>query len=303
MYTLGINAAYHDSAACLVRDGVVVAAAEDERFTHIKHGKRPVPFSAWELPWHAIHYCLKEAGIGLDDLDHVAYSYDPQLLMGQLNGAESVVLPLEPSRGRAPDATSSPWDPLFVSYVVNAPRQLTAGAPHHLSDRFRQAGQEGAYRWHFIEHHMAHEASAFMAAPFGRCAVLTMDGRGERATTSYGVFDGHDYRRIKQIGLPDSLGLLYERVTQHLGFLHSSDEYKVMALASYASLHISTSSARWSLATARAATAWPRWTCKPCLARHACAAKRSRASTSILRGRCSRCLKRPWCAWQPGWPR
>jgi len=233
MYTLGINAAYHDSAACLVRDGVVVAAAEDERFTHIKHGKRPVPFSAWELPWHAIHYCLKEAGIGLDDLDHVAYSYDPQLLMGQLNGAESVVLPLEPSRGRAPDATSSPWDPLFVSYVVNAPRQLTAGAPHHLSDRFRQAGQEGAYRWHFIEHHMAHEASAFMAAPFGRCAVLTMDGRGERATTSYGVFDGHDYRRIKQIDLPDSLGLLYERVTQHLGFLHSSDEYKVMALASY----------------------------------------------------------------------
>ncbi|WP_423193803.1 carbamoyltransferase [Cupriavidus sp. H18C2] len=233
MYTLGINAAYHDSAACLVHDGVVVAAAEDERFTHIKHGKRPVPFSAWELPWHAIDYCLQEAGIGLAQVDHVAYSYDPALLLGEMGGAESVVLPLEPSRGGTPDAVSSPWDPLFLSYVVNAPRQLASGAPHHLSARFRQVRHDGPFRWHFVEHHMAHEASAFLAAPFARCAVLTMDGRGERATTSYGVFDGRAYRRIKQIDLPDSLGLLYERVTRHLGFLHSSDEYKVMALASY----------------------------------------------------------------------
>ncbi len=78
MYTLGINAAYHDPAACLVRDGVVLAAAEEERFTHVKHGKRPVPFSTWELPFHAIDYCLREAGIDLVDVDHVAYSYDPQ---------------------------------------------------------------------------------------------------------------------------------------------------------------------------------------------------------------------------------
>ena len=77
MYTLGINAAFHDSAACLVRDGVVVAAAEEERFTHIKHGKRPVPFSTWELPFHAIDYCLRQAGIALADVDHVAYSYRP----------------------------------------------------------------------------------------------------------------------------------------------------------------------------------------------------------------------------------
>ena len=72
MYTLGINAAYHDTSACLVRDGEVIAAAEDERFTHIKHGKRPVPFTAWELPYHAIDYCLKEAGITLADIDHIA---------------------------------------------------------------------------------------------------------------------------------------------------------------------------------------------------------------------------------------
>ncbi|MFL6565320.1 MAG: carbamoyltransferase, partial [Burkholderiales bacterium] len=87
--------------------------------------------------------------------------------------------------------------------------------------------------WHYVEHHLAHEASAFLSAPFEECAVLTMDGRGERATTSYGVYRGGCYHRIKQIDLPDSLGLLYERVTQYLGYLHSSDEYKVMALASY----------------------------------------------------------------------
>ena len=233
MYTLGINAAYHDTAACLVRNGEVIAAAEDERFTHIKHGKRPVPFSAWELPFYAIDYCLAEAEITLAEVDHVAYSYDPALQLGARRDDETVTLPLEPSRQRQAGAVTSPWDPLFLAYVVNAPRQLASGAPHHLAARFRGVTPEGPFRWHFVEHHMAHEASAFLAAPFPRCAVLTMDGRGEHATTSYGVFDGRDYRRIKQIDLPDSLGLLYERVTRHLGFLHSSDEYKVMALASY----------------------------------------------------------------------
>ncbi|WP_354677614.1 carbamoyltransferase family protein [Cupriavidus plantarum] len=233
MFTLGVNAAYHDSAACLVRDGEVIAAAEDERFTHIKHGKRPVPFSAWELPYHAIDYCLAEAGITLQDVDHIAYSYDPALLLGERRGDETLALPLEPSGAGTAGPVTSPWDPLFLSYIVNAPRQLAGGAPHHLGARFRGIRHDGPFRWHFVEHHMGHEASAFLAAPFSRCAVLTMDGRGERVTTSYGVFDGKTYRRIKQIDLPDSLGLLYERVTRHLGFLHSSDEYKVMALASY----------------------------------------------------------------------
>src|SRR5579859_2184408 len=82
MYTLGINAAFHDPAACLIRDGQVIAAAEEERFTHIKHGKRPTPFSTYELPFHAIDYCLREAGLSLVDVDHVAYSFDPFLLLG-----------------------------------------------------------------------------------------------------------------------------------------------------------------------------------------------------------------------------
>lgn len=231
MYTLGINAAYHDCSACLVRDGVVIAAAEEERFTRIKHGKRPVPFSTWQLPFHAIDYCLREAGIQLADVDHVAYSYDPFILLGEKEKDSTITLPLQPSAHAS--EWMSPWDPLFLSSIVNAPRQLASGAPHHLKKRFRDVRHDGPYQWHFVEHHLAHEASAYLAAPFESCAVLTMDGRGERATTSYGIYAEGRYKRIKQINLPNSLGLLYESVTDYLGFLHSSDEYKVMALASY----------------------------------------------------------------------
>jgi carbamoyltransferase len=232
VYTLGINAAYHDCSACLVHDGIVVAAAEEERFTRIKHGKRPVPFSTWQLPYHAIDYCLAEAGIALADVHHVAYSYNPSLLLGEHNGNATIQLPLEPS-AHASSEWMSPWDPLFLSYIVNAPRQLASGAPHHLRKRFRNVRHDGPFRWHFVEHHLAHEASAFLAAPFDECAVLSMDGRGELATTSYGFYQDRRYKRIKQVNLPHSLGLLYESVTSYLGFLHSSDEYKVMALASF----------------------------------------------------------------------
>ena len=236
MYTLGINAVYHDSAATLVKDGVVIAAAEDERFTHVKHAKRPVPFSTWQMPFDAIDYCLKEAGITLADVDHVAYSYDPALLPtmpGPARGAATIALPLEPGLQRAGNPNESPWDPLFVSYIVNARAQLVDGAPHHLAKRFRAPAGGHRFAWHYVEHHLAHEASAFLAAPLGDTAVLTMDGRGEGVTTSLGQFVDGRYKRIKQVELPHSLGLLYEAVTTWLGFLHSSDEYKVMALAAF----------------------------------------------------------------------
>jgi carbamoyltransferase len=234
MYTLGINAAFHDSAACLVRDGVVLAAAEEERFSRIKHAKRPVPFSAWELPYAAIDYCLKEAGIRLGDVDHVAYSYDPALFPGSPPCAHGhVELPLEPSRGEALTACESPWDPLFYAYLVNAPRQLSGGAPLRFHKRLNHLRAPPHYRWHYVEHHLAHEASAFLAAPFERAAVLTLDGRGERTTTTHGIWRDGTFRRLKALEVPHSLGLLYEEVTRYLGFLHSSDEYKVMALASY----------------------------------------------------------------------
>lgn len=235
MYTLGINAAFHDSAACLVKDGQVLAAAEEERFNRVKHAKRPVPFSAWELPWHAIDHCLAAAGLRLPEVDHVAYSYDPALLLPTLREGEDhrLSLPLVPSAGAAPDNGVSPWEPLFLAYVLNAPRQLVGGAPHHLQARFAGASLEGQFHWHFIDHHLAHEASAFLAAPFERCAFLTLDGRGERATTTLGSWRSGALERLREVDFPHSLGLLYEEVTRYLGFLHSCDEYKVMALASY----------------------------------------------------------------------
>src|SRR5215210_1057964 len=131
MYTLGINAAFHDSSACLVEDGQMVAAVEEERFTRIKHGKRPVPFTTWELPFHAIDYCLKEAGITLAAVDHVAYSYDPHPRLGKHRGQAEITLPLEPSVAEVADEWESGWDPLFLSSIVNAPRHLRGGPPHH----------------------------------------------------------------------------------------------------------------------------------------------------------------------------
>jgi carbamoyltransferase len=233
VYTLGINAVYHDSAACIVADGHVIAAAEDERFTHVKHGKRPIPFSTYELPYHAIDYCLQEAGISLADVNHVAYSFDPALLLGDRRHDSTIELPLEPSAYQPTTKWESPWQPLFLSSIVNAPRQLAGGAPHHLAARFAGARWDGPFQWHYVEHHLCHGASAFLAAPFESAAVLTLDGRGERATTSYSLGEGRQLLRLGQVDMPHSLGLLYEEVTEYLGFLRSSDEYKVMALASY----------------------------------------------------------------------
>lgn len=233
MNILGINAVYHDPAACLVRDGTVIAAAEEERFTHVKHGKRPVPFSTYELPFYAIDYCLREGRISLADIDHVAYSYDPYLLLGSHRHDATITLPLEPSAHPVSAEWEAAWDPLFLSSIVNAPRHLLDGVPHHLQARFRDARQHGHYRWHFVEHHIAHAASAFHAAPFHSAAVLTLDGRGEKATTSYSLGMGNTLRWLGQVNMPHSLGLLYEQVTGYLGFLSSSDEYKVMALASF----------------------------------------------------------------------
>src|SRR3569833_1098056 len=182
MITLGFNAAFLLCSSTLVRDGVVIAASEEERYTHVKHGKRPVPFTVWQLPFHAIDDCLRQAGITLRDVDHFAYSFKPQLIPDDEdaeNGAEvialpvadgrpgefpeSILLPLEPSRRWNGARGQSPWAPLMLSYVVNAPRQLAAGAPHHLRSRFRDVHYEHiAARWHIVEHHLAHEASAIL---------------------------------------------------------------------------------------------------------------------------------------------
>jgi carbamoyltransferase len=238
MITLGLNAAFHDSAAALVKDGVLLAAAEEERFTRIKHAKRPLPFTAWELPFHAIAWCLREAGITLADVDHVAYSFDPwRFAEGRadlpLDENACLPMPVAPGQRRRPDLApwDSPWDPLFLAAVIDAPGQLADGAPHHLKRHLLAPGQKAKWRWQFLDHHLCHQASAFLASPYQSCAVMTLDGRGERATTTYGVWNQQRYRALGEVVMPHSLGMLYEQVTQYLGFLHSSDEYKVMALA------------------------------------------------------------------------
>jgi carbamoyltransferase len=232
VYTLGINAAFHDPAACLVQNGRLIAAAEEERFTHIKHGKRPIPFSTYELPFHAIEFCVRKAGIRLSDVDHVAYSFDPYLLLGPHAGNAQIPIPLQ-RQGLETREWESPWDPLALSAIVNAPRHLASGVPHHLSELCGGLREEGPGSWHYVPHHLAHAASAFHASPFPSAAVMTLDGRGERATTSYHVGHGQQLIEHGAVTMPHSLGLLYEQVTTYLGFLHSSDEYKVMALASF----------------------------------------------------------------------
>jgi len=233
MYTLGINATFHDPAACLMKDGEVLAAAEDERFTHIKHGKRATPFAAYELPFHAIAWCLRQAGIKLAQVDHVAYSFDPYLLLGSHKKDATISLPLEPSAHPLPAEWLSVWDPLFLSSIVNAPRHLVGGVPHHLAEQWGPVKHDGPFKWHFVPHHLAHAASAYLPSPFEEAAILCLDGRGEEASTTYAHGQGSELDILGEVHLPHSLGLLYEQVTTYLGFLNSSDEYKVMALASY----------------------------------------------------------------------
>src|SRR4051812_41710651 len=211
MYTLGINAAFHDSSASLIKNGELIAAAEEERFTHVKHGKRPIPFSAYEIPYHAIDYCLKEADIHLSEVDHIAYSFDP------------AINKIEVYPG---------LDELYLSSIGRAPNLLVSGYPHHLQKRFDGTTRKD-FKWHFVDHHIAHATSAFIASPYQHAAVLTIDGRGENASTTYYWGKGNKLEKLSEVLIPHSLGLLYEAVTTYLGFLHSSDEYKVMALASY----------------------------------------------------------------------
>ncbi len=207
MRVLGINAIFHDPAAALIVDGRIVAAAEEERFSRRKHGKRPVPFSAWELPEKSAAWCLDAAGLRPEDLDAVAYSYDPA-----------------DCRPAGDLGLDDPWDGLRIRYAQEAPQFLAEALP----------GLDPAVV-RYVRHHEAHAASAGLAAPFGDTAVLVCDGRGEAASHLAGRYAGGRLEVLASQGLPHSLGLFYEQATAHLGFLHSSDEYKVMALASYGS--------------------------------------------------------------------
>jgi carbamoyltransferase len=211
MRILGISAFYHDSAAALIDNGRVVAAAQEERFTRKKHDA--------SFPHNAIGYCLAEAGVRADELDHVVF-YDKPFLK---------------------------FERLLETYIALAPRGFRSfkmSIPLWLREKLFQKGllrdELGKFsedfdngRLLFCEHHLSHAASAFYPSPFEHAAVLTMDGVGEWATTSAAVGNGNRLEIFQEIHFPHSLGLLYSAATYYTGFKVNSGEYKVMGLAPY----------------------------------------------------------------------
>ena len=205
MNILGISAFYHDSAACLIRDGELIAAAQEERFTRKRHDAN--------FPKYAIEYCLQEAGIKVSDLDYVGF-YDKPFIK---------------------------FERILETYLSIAPsgmKQFLSAIPIWLKDKIwtrenirKHLDYSGPVL--FSEHHESHAASAFYPSPFEEAAVLTMDGVGEWATTSIGVGKGNQLDLLEELSFPHSLGLLYSAFTYYLGFKVNSGEYKVMGLAPY----------------------------------------------------------------------
>ena len=205
MNIIGISCFFHDSAACLVRNGKILAAAQEERFTRKKHDPR--------FPQKAIRFCFEEGGIKVEDLDYVVF-YDKPFLS---------------------------FERLLLSYLTVAPKGLRSwleamplwlGRKLHIQKVIKEEiGYEGDVL--FTEHHEAHAASAFYPSPFEEAAILTIDGVGEWATASYGVGKGSEINLIKELQFPDSLGLLYSAFTYFTGFRVNSGEYKLMGLAPY----------------------------------------------------------------------
>ncbi len=212
MRVLGISAFYHDSAAALIADGRIVAAAQEERFTRKK-------FDA-DYPRYAIDYCLNAGGVTLADVDYVAFYDKPFLKFERLL---ETYLTFSPRGFRSFRMALPLWlrEKLFLKSLLAS--ELKALEPKFDWDK----------RLAFSEHHLSHAASAFYPSPFQRAAVLTMDGVGEWATTSAGVGNGHELKIQKEINFPHSLGLLYAAFTYYTGFKVNSGEYKVMGLAPY----------------------------------------------------------------------
>lgn len=213
MRILGISAFYHDSAAALVRDGVIVAAAQEERFTRKKHDSG--------FPARAVEFCLKQEGVSLDEIDYVVFYEKPFLKFERLL---ETYLAFAPRGLRSFQMAVPLWlrEKLFQKDLLR--RELT---------RFSTGKFDAANKMLFAEHHLSHAASAFYPSPFDEAAVLTMDGVGEWATTSLAIGKGNSFEIIKEMHFPHSLGLLYSAFTYYTGFKVNSGEYKVMGLAPY----------------------------------------------------------------------
>jgi len=194
---IGISAFFHDAACCILKDGRLTAAAEEERFTRIKADP--------SLPKHAFGFCLSQAGLTLPDIDCIAYYEDPVKKLARQ---------------------------LWSGVLGNSPASLKAADPKRVERHIREVlGYEGEIR--YIDHHMSHAASAFCFSGFDEAAVLTVDGVGEWATTTYGIANTGGIDLFEEVQFPDSLGLLYSTITSYLGFEVNEGEYKVMGLAPY----------------------------------------------------------------------
>jgi carbamoyltransferase len=213
MYILGISAFYHDSAACLLKDGQIIAAAQEERFTRKKHDAG--------FPSNAIEYCLREGGVGASKIDSVVFYEKPFVKFERLLETYFAFVP----RGFKSFVSAMPlWikEKLFQKSRLIKELSLTLGVSINWSERLL-----------FSEHHLSHAASAFYPSPFDDAAVLTIDGVGEWTTTSWAVGSGKELKIIKEMHFPHSLGLLYSAFTYYTGFKVNSGEYKVMGLAPY----------------------------------------------------------------------
>jgi carbamoyltransferase len=211
MLVLGINN-MHDASAVLVRDGKIVAAAEEERFVRKKHVSG--------FPVRAIRYCLEEAGAALQDVDYVGVSWKYWVLRSRIQQAlktlPASLTTFKAKTQRGLGQMKHEWHELFIM------RKL-----------LDEAFGKGRYQLRYLDHHLCHAASAFYVSPFDRAAILTVDGAGEEATTVYALGEGTSIKTLQQIYLPHSLGQFYAAMTGFLGFKMQSDEYKVMGLASY----------------------------------------------------------------------
>lgn len=212
MRILGISAFYHDSACALIRDGEIIAAAQEERFTRRKHDPR--------FPHHALEYCLTEERTTLDDIDFIVFYEKPFLKFERLLDTYLAFAPLGFDSFRLAM-------PLWLKEKLFQKRALVGELKKHV------CSGDVNRKLLFSEHHLSHAASAFFPSPFDRAAVLTMDGVGEWTTTSAGTGNGNKLSITKEINFPHSLGLLYSAFTYYTGFKVNSGEYKLMGLAPY----------------------------------------------------------------------
>lgn len=219
---LGLSAFYHDSAACLVVDGEIVAAAQEERFTRRKHDHH--------FPTNAVRYCLSEAGLTVDALDYVSFYDKPLLKFERLLETYLDYAPAGfPSFLKAMPAWMK--EKLWMSDLISTEMARVEG----LEDKKEIKRRVKSFAWKLLfgDHHESHAASAFYPSPFEEAAILTLDGVGEWATSSIGLGRGNEVELLKELRFPDSLGLLYSAFTYYTGFRVNSGEYKVMGLAPY----------------------------------------------------------------------